>query len=96
MGCWLAFLFGIFAGGVLPSYILANAEPHPAWRRVAAALATPAFLALFALSMPTYPPGENLDDWRRGTLFGLSLVTGAISVTVQGALVLFRLLRRRK
>lgn len=95
-GCALIFYLGIFAVGVLPSYLLANHHEHPIWQRIAAMLAAPAFLALAALSMPTYPPGENLDDWRRGTLFGLSIMTAITSAIVQVVIVVVRLLRRRR
>jgi hypothetical protein len=93
-GCALSLYLGIFAVGVLPSYLIANHRAHPAWQRIAAVVGAPAFLALAALSMPTYPPGENLDDWRRGTLFGLSIMTAITSAAVQVVIVVGRLLRR--
>ena len=71
----------------LPSYLIANHRAHPIWRRLFAAVLFPAILFLWAAGFPTYPPGKNKDDWRRGCFMGVARIAAIASVATQLVIV---------
>ena len=80
----------------VPSYLIANHRAHSLWRRLVAAVVFPGILFLWASGFPTYPPGENKDDWRRGCFMGLARITAIASTGLQVAIVCGRVLLVRR